>query len=224
MSSIYPDGVVSWVPRINNVDIIWANDPNSLADELIAIESIVGVNPQIETGVSSGSPITYATVSDRIAALARGVNLPYVTLENVTRTPIRHGDRYFHTYGPASYNADPFNMYNGADITVPADGIWVMFSKTHWDSEGRDIDGFCQHHMYLNDEWIDFDTWRWDFPNSYYWPRDIIGNLGINKLTYLGPLHKGDRFQLMSINGCSFSPLSVAYSTLRAQMIREMPS
>ena len=77
MTASYPGSVRTFTPKVNIVDLIQAADPNSLFEEVTAIESVIGTSPSIATAaVASGWANTatdYTTISGRIANIEKGI-------------------------------------------------------------------------------------------------------------------------------------------------------
>ena len=77
MTASYPGSVRTFTPKVNVVDLIQAADPNSLFEEVTAIESVIGTSPSIATAaVASGWTNTatdYTTISGRIANIEKGI-------------------------------------------------------------------------------------------------------------------------------------------------------
>lgn len=78
MAASYPASTVVFTNKQNVVDIIDASHPNSLQEEVVAIEATVGVNPTLSTtpspsGTFIGTSTSFATVSARIANVETGV-------------------------------------------------------------------------------------------------------------------------------------------------------
>ena len=72
MTATYPASIASFSTKVNVIDPIDASHPNLLQDEVIAIEGILGINPNISTTPSSGGTFNAAsnpflTVSARLA-------------------------------------------------------------------------------------------------------------------------------------------------------------
>src|ERR1700735_744295 len=102
-TSVYPTGIISWVPRINCVDIVWANDPNSLANEITSIEQTVGVNPQIEKSpptTIAGPTVSYGNVDARVSDAMNNNLLPYTYLKGIDFYIPGSGGQKFNTYQP----------------------------------------------------------------------------------------------------------------------------
>lgn len=78
MTATYPASIVSYSTKVNVVDVIDASHPNLLQDEVEAIESILGINPNISTTPSSGGTFNatsnpFLTVSARLANIETGI-------------------------------------------------------------------------------------------------------------------------------------------------------
>lgn len=78
MAAVYPGSIKSFTIKVNNTDIIDAAHPNTLQDEVVAIETTLGTNPAL--GTSNLSTATYdnngtlfTNVSARIANIEKGV-------------------------------------------------------------------------------------------------------------------------------------------------------
>ena len=78
MAASYPGAVRPFLNKTNVVDIIDASHPNSLQEEVVAIESTIGLNPALSTAPSSsGTFVTtatqYATLVQRLANIETGI-------------------------------------------------------------------------------------------------------------------------------------------------------
>ena len=78
MAASYPASTVVFTTKQNIVDIVDASHPNIIQDEIVAIESTLGVSPNLSTTPSpSGSFVatstSFASVSARLANLETGV-------------------------------------------------------------------------------------------------------------------------------------------------------
>lgn len=80
----YPDNLVSFTTKADNVDAILASHPNLIQSEVVAIEQTIGTSPVISvlsasriSGASSfnaaPSSTTFSTVKDRLANVERGL-------------------------------------------------------------------------------------------------------------------------------------------------------
>lgn len=78
MPASYPASIKSFTTKVDIQDIIYASHPNSLQEEVVAIESIIGVTPSLSTAPSaSGTFIstatTFNTISARLANIETGI-------------------------------------------------------------------------------------------------------------------------------------------------------
>jgi hypothetical protein len=68
MTASYPGTVQSFTTKVDGTSIIYAAHPNLLQDEVVAIESILGVNPHIDA-----SSVNYGSVDARLRNIETGV-------------------------------------------------------------------------------------------------------------------------------------------------------
>lgn len=78
MAATYPGSVRVFTTKQNVTDTIDASHPNSLQEEVIAIETILGTNPNLSSAANSNTPFnaastSYGTVSARLANIENGV-------------------------------------------------------------------------------------------------------------------------------------------------------
>jgi hypothetical protein len=77
MAASYPSNVKSFTPKVNVVDLIQAADPNSLFDEVTAIESVIGTTPSIATAATASgwanTATDYTTINGRLANIEKGI-------------------------------------------------------------------------------------------------------------------------------------------------------
>jgi hypothetical protein len=77
MAASYPTSVRSFTTKVNVVDIIQAAHPNSLQEEVVAIESVLGTAPSVATAaVATGWANTatdYLTIKARLANIEKGI-------------------------------------------------------------------------------------------------------------------------------------------------------
>lgn len=86
-TTVYPGSIPSFPasnPRIDGTSIVSAIDVNSVYQEVIAIASTLGINPQTRpaatpwtTGSALDTSTTYTTVRDRISNVENGLNIVY---------------------------------------------------------------------------------------------------------------------------------------------------
>ena len=86
-TTVYPNNIASFPasnPRIDGVSIVTAIDVNSTYQEIIAVESTLGTNPQTRpaatpwtTAVPLDTTTVFTTVRDRISNVENGLNIVY---------------------------------------------------------------------------------------------------------------------------------------------------
>jgi hypothetical protein len=221
-TAVFPKSIVPWTDRVDEVNVIWANDPNTLAAEVIAIEKTAGAMPQVEKAPYAGNPVTYSTMDARISDVLAGNQMPYASISSTSfyshNTDRWGGGRRGHLN---TYNKlyDPFGFYNGSDFTVPATGLYLVFGQQNW--EWHDS-GYCFHHCYVDGNWACGHRWDWDFGSSgpsYYDPDRPL----TTAFSALLPIAAGKRVQSVSENGTSRSPYYISSSYLRIYCLRKLP-
>jgi hypothetical protein len=77
MAATYPTSVRSFTTKVNVVDIIEAAHPNSLQEEVVAIESVIGTAPSVSTAATasgwSNASVDYTTIKARLANIEKGI-------------------------------------------------------------------------------------------------------------------------------------------------------
>jgi hypothetical protein len=92
MAASYPNSVKAFTPKVNVVDLIQAADPNSLFEEVTAIESVIGTTPSVATAATASgwanTATDYTTLNGRLANIEKGIvadtHTQYVKLSTVT--------------------------------------------------------------------------------------------------------------------------------------------
>lgn len=77
MAASYPTSVKAFTPKVNIVDVIQAADPNSIFDEITAIESVIGTTPSLATAATASgwanTATDYTTIVARLANIEKGI-------------------------------------------------------------------------------------------------------------------------------------------------------
>lgn len=220
---IFPKSTFGWSDRVDQISNVLANDPNSLAAEVVSIENTLGAQVQVEAGPYIGNAVTYSNVNARITDTLQGNQKPYVSLANTAGFSVYNGQGEGTKYGQYNtYNAlyDPFKQYNGSDITLGCTGLWDIYTVQTWVWYSQ---GWLGHAIVVSNDVVDGDIWRWDFPNSG------IGSYSNNRyvqtrVRWSGLLPKGTRVRVVSENETSNNPYPVVNSYLRAFCDRTSPS
>jgi len=117
---------------------------------------------------------------------------------------------------------DPFSMYNGADVTIPADGWYIVSIAQTWDWWST---GYHGHWFWVDDQYYRHHHWFWDFPGNYeggYWYRSTAEQRpATTHIDWQGVLKQGQRLRSLSENGCPHTPhqtynMSFAISFVRS--------
>jgi hypothetical protein len=221
-AAIFPKSIVSWTDRVDNQDVIFANDPNSLAAEIIAMENTLGAMPQQEKAPFTGSPITYASVDARLSDAAAGNLNPYCSITVSSFFVFNQqffGTRWGH-YNTFSKVYDPYGYYNGSDITIQASGLYLITGSQSW--EWHDS-GYLWHSLWIDDDWQCGHRWDWDFApfGPAFFEADRDANTAF---TWMGAIPAGKRVRVVSENGTSRNPFRATNSWLRLYCLRKLPA
>ena len=78
MAATYPGSVRVFSTKANVTDTIDASHPNTLQEEVVAVQTVLGTNPNLSSAANSSvafnaAAISYATVSARLANIENGV-------------------------------------------------------------------------------------------------------------------------------------------------------
>lgn len=223
MAAIYPKAVSTWTPRIDEVDIVWANDPNSLAAEIIATENTLGPMPHVESKPVVGNPISYPNVSARITDTFLGNQHPYVELSTssfytyYSSTGFDHGQ---YVNFRAAY--DSHGYFNGSDITIKADGLYLIDSYVTWEYYNS---GYVMSFIVINGVNSKSDRWSWnDFSRSGPSDANYGGRWATTQPMWMGSLRAGTRVRIMAENGTPKNPYQVMNAYVRCYYLRALPS
>jgi hypothetical protein len=222
VQAVFPYGIASWTDRIDEVDIVFALDPNTLAAEIAATETALGVTPATEQANPMGNPVVYDNVGARIHDVAMGGQIPCVELSQQSLLVANTGSGERCRYRP---RFDPFTMFNGIDITVPCDGWWLVQSLITW--TWWDV-GYFHHRLHCNGfgnilherhfdcgfEGNDPDG-RWQLFEGRH--RSLTTDTW-----WMGPAHKGDIFSTTAENGTTHANHLLEDLTFKAIMMRSL--
>lgn len=218
MAAIFPKGIFSWTNRIDQVNIDYANDPNSLAAEIISTETTLGVQPQVEKALPTGGSQAYTTIDARISDTLAGTFRPVCELVGYNQ-PVATGQSVYNTF---KAQFDPDDCFNGRDITIPCNGWWIVTGNNIWE-DAFEFVGFSYMELQINSNRAKAHCWRWDRPNLPLWPiqKGSIAS-GFNEVVWQGPLHSGDRLSIFSTNGTYRNPHHITNYDLKASYVRSI--
>jgi hypothetical protein len=230
-----------WSDRIDNSSVNFAVDVNTLAAEIESVENVIGTNPATENNVPTGLPVKYSNVSQRISDANNNNLLPYSFLST---SSFQVPNNTSGSLAQFKSTLDLYSCYNGTDITIPVNGWWAVSSVSNWTWWN---DGYSHHMLTLNGSAgiVDESFINWEFPGNIqavtYSPDGdlIVGNpaelitprfleFGTrpvrSSIMWQGALHSGDRLSVYLENGTSNATHTVNTVTLKAFMIRTIPS
>jgi len=228
---VYPKSLLPWSDRVDEVDIVWAQDPNSIAADLVSVESTLGVMPQQMKNPILGNAINFVNVDQRLDYLTAGQNIPVTQLYNTSGFQVSPwcgpGTHYgaFNSYKVAydSFASTGQPMYNGSDLTMPVTGWCVIDSSQFWEWHGT---GYSGMGLYVGNRLVDYDKWDWGFPGNYpggLWRPEVF-RPACTHVHYEGIVNQGDRIRVVSENGMSSQLPKFAYQmSLSATVLRTTP-
>lgn len=77
MAASYPTSVRAFTSKVDVIDVIQAADPNSLQEEVVAIESAIGTSPATATAATASgwanTATDYVTLTARLANIEKGI-------------------------------------------------------------------------------------------------------------------------------------------------------
>lgn len=236
---VYPKAISSWTDRIDQINTVFAADPNTLAAEIIAVEKTIGTMPQVEPFPPVGNPVAYSNMSARITDTLLARQHPYVSLFNPA-----FNAGYGTAPDDAIYNVykklfDPFGYYNGSDITIKTAGLYLIDVYQAWVPF---TSGYMQLSLVINGIWTRGSLWQWNFPSdgpvispggtvTFGGPNNPVIPSQVNRyprrnantgFTWLGSLGQGDRVRVTSENGTTLNPYPVQNASLKAYYLRDL--
>lgn len=226
VTPIYPSGIFAWTDRVDQVNIDFANDINSVASDLISVEQTLGANPQVEPiPPNGGLPVTYANVSNRISDAMNNNQMPVAILRTGTFT-VGNSSAGQTTNFNAVY--DPFGMYNGTDLTIKQNGWYVFSVHQTWSWWN---DGYSHTYLTTNGNTVEQAVINWEFAGNVSdeetdevprWQRFGLRPI-INHLFWQGRCGPGERISVIAENGTSNSNMQVTYTAFKVHMVRTLP-
>jgi hypothetical protein len=226
--AVFPGGIFNWTDRVNYEDIDWAQDPNSLAADLIAVEKTLGVLPQQLANPNAGAPITFANVAQLLDYLASGAQIPVVEIQSAAQlVPNRQGSSThygaYNSYTTSIY--DPFALSNGTDVTAPVTGWYTVDAGEFWDWNAS---GYNAAHLWVGAGLKATNRWDWAFQGNTqggYWQAESnVGRPGYTGIHWAGVVNQGQRISVISENGTSNQLATVRNLQLSIALTRLTPS
>lgn len=221
VKAVYPNGILPWSNRVDKVNTVFAADPNTLASELVAVQSTLGVNPHIETAPpDGGSRIVYNNVAARIHDVQMGNQTIVCSLYNNGFTVKNDGGNA----GPGQMNPyaiifDPQKHFNGTDITTKEPGWYLVTAHQRFSWAGN---GWHGMQLLISGNVVDDAHWSWDFPENSN--GDWRQQPKILSISWQGVIHKGHRISVISRNASNISNVGVKAAYLKMSWIRSVPA
>lgn len=130
MTAVYPTAVKSFFYRQDYTEIVEAADVNTAYEEITAVQSILGTNPNTDN--IDSATIAYATVRDNIAAVRRGLQDPYLNISSHNfHVPYADNSAYAATWTSVSY--DTHKMFkSGTQLICPRSGFYTFDIYARW--------------------------------------------------------------------------------------------
>jgi len=143
MSASYPRAIKTFDVHHDYTDDVMAAHVNDLQDEVVALESILGVNPHLmdSTDVGALTLGPMASLAARLAALESGRTRPvFATWENYTKVPISTRAALTTTtisLDRPSESYDPLGWYNGVNgFQIKKTGWYDVTASIVWAASG----------------------------------------------------------------------------------------
>jgi hypothetical protein len=224
---LFPQSTIQWLDRVDELNTVFANDPNSIAAEVGAVENTLGVMPQVEKLPIVGTgTTTYQTVDARLSDMLNGNQVPVLAIsspQQYVKNRQSAGDNYgeFNNYTNVSY--DPFGMWNGTDIKIQANGWYLVTAEQSWDWWSTGYNGMS---LWIDGSMFRQDLWHWDFVGntlgSYWYPTTAEKRPGSTDVSWQGVLQQGQRIRIMSENGCADTPHRAFNQSLAISFVRSV--
>lgn len=207
----FPSGIKSWSKRINNVNDVDASDFNQLADEVTAIQTVLGITPADDLTLN-GVRTRFVTVADRIAAMARGTQNPFVRLDSAAEDISNNTVTTINFDTPNAID-NPNSLFDGIGWTVKRSGYYVLTTDIRWP---KNYVGYRYIGLMVNSTEVAADSRSADLPGaSTAQMRQSV--------SWQGRLTKGQKITTR-VNQNSGVKLNDASVTLSGSFQRDLPA
>lgn len=132
MVAIYPSAVKTFQYRQDYTELVEAADINVAYDELGAVETVLGVNPQSD--LIDGKTSSWTTVGQRISAVSKGVSKPFC---NVSSNNFTIAYNTITTVSWTSKTWDTHKMATGTNLTCPRSGVYCFDAYIRWHKDNQ---------------------------------------------------------------------------------------
>lgn len=127
MVAVYPAAIKNFAYRQDYTDLVEAADVNVAYDEVRALQTTLGTNPQQET--IDNTLTKYSTVSSRISSVRKGTTVPYVGV-SAHDVHVAFNSDYIPTWSSKLF--DTHSMISGSNLVCPRDGIYNFNFYIRW--------------------------------------------------------------------------------------------
>lgn len=217
----YPNAIMGWTTRVDG-EIVDSDAPNDLADELIAVQTAIGINPMIEPHPLHAAPSQFSSLSARVSQAMLQSGHPFIQVGG------DQGHNIFQSNNAQSLQHMPCNnvIYDWDDyrsngsIVIKDAGVWFIHALMSWPYV---TGGWVTHCLMFDGDIRRRHVFDYDqFPSSgtnFYGER-YINQLGWTETTYLGYVAAGTVVSIFVGNMCNHNPVSVQGAELSAYFLR----
>lgn len=131
MVAVYPSAIKSFAYRQDFTELVEAADVNTAYDEIKAVQTTLGVNPNKET--IDGTAYSWDTVGNRITAVRQGLSNPYASV-SAHNTSIPYAARQ--TISFTNRTVDTSHIWaGGSTLVCPRSGVYTFDIYMRWHSD-----------------------------------------------------------------------------------------
>lgn len=226
-AAAYPKSLLNWTSRLDS-QTVFAADPNTLAAEIDAVETAIGVMPMNEPSPLTNSVSQFATMSARLSAAYLQSGHPYIEVSagtfNLSHVSGGTGLQ-FNPGFPTRPVGPPGTVYPAylgvsGNVTIQDTGVWLINAHQVWDYATT---GWTQHVLYVGGAQVRRSIFNYNtFPSggSNSFGERFINQYGHTETTWLGRVNAGTIVRVASGNYTNRSPLPVISTSLSAYFLR----
>lgn len=151
MTGTFPNGIASFTPKQDNVDVNYASDINRLQDEIVAIEQTLGAlittitdlstevttDEQTEAEFEQQTTLKFLSLGDRLNFLQNGYHIRAAAASAsdflLSPSDIQNDlpDLLRMDQPPTAH--DPYGLWNGKGLTLNKAGFWLIHGFVRFD-------------------------------------------------------------------------------------------
>jgi hypothetical protein len=126
----YPGGNAVFSTKRNLLDDVMAEHINAMQDEILALQTAVGVMPYLDPTLNKVNN-NYGTVRGRMEQIQRGSHVPVIQLQANTINLATSTDLDVN-YDPPHVVFDTLSVFDGTGITIKRGGWWIITTDVLW--------------------------------------------------------------------------------------------